>query len=248
MTKLFCLTFIALLLFLSVQGQERKETSAYFDLIKAIISTENLGNKTVYRLDTLKSKFIPSRSHVTDYFNRDIDFGFKHRRILMSLNFAGYQIDLFCHNDTIVLSSITSADFKSISYDNYNKETIDIFLKQHNKFYSSSKTPRQLIQEISLPEEYAFYCGDGMPKTQKGKYIEQLVEEENIATLTDMLKSLNCETQAYGVAGLEMLEKRDYQISYDTKKLIAHIKKRNSELVVCSGCLSGLIEKIYTKK
>jgi 2-hydroxy-3-keto-5-methylthiopentenyl-1-phosphate phosphatase len=246
MTKLLCSTFVSLLLFLSVQGQDRKETSAYFDLIKAIISTENSGNSAVYRLDTLKSKFIPSRSHVTDYFNRDIDFGFKHRRILMSLNFAGYQIDLFCRKDTIVLSSVASADYKSISYDNYNKEVIDQYLKQRNKFYSSSKTARQLIKEISLPEEYAFYCGDGMPKTQKGKYIEQLVDDENIATLTDMLKSLNCETQAYGVAGLQMLEKRDYQISYDTQKLIDHIKERNSELVVCSGCLSGLIEKIVS--
>lgn len=236
------------MLFLSVQGQDKKETSAYFDLIKAIVTTEKLGNNLVYRLDTLKAKFIPSRSHVNDYFNRDIDLGFKHRRIAMSLNFAGYQIDLLCKNDTIFLSSISSADYKGINYDNYDKEVIYQFLKQHNKFYNSGKTPRQLIKEISLFEEYAFYCGDGMPKTQKGKYIDQLVEEENTSALVSMLKSFNCETQAYGVAGLEMLQKRGYQIPYEIQEQIDHIKKRNSELVVCSGCLSGLIDKIYTKK
>lgn len=248
MIKFLCSTIFSVLFFFSVLGQDKKETSAYFDLIKAIVTTEKLGNNLVYQLDTLKSKFIPSRSHVNDYFNRDIDFRFKHRRITMSLNFAGYQIDLLCRNDTVFLCSIITADYKSINYDKFDKKVIGQFLKQRNKFYSSSKTPQQLIKEISLPEEYAFYCGDGMPKTQKGKYIEQLVDDEDTETLIDMLKSINCETQAYGVAGLEMLEKRDYQISYDTQKLIDHVKKRNSELIVCSGCLSGLIEKIYSKR
>ena len=85
MTKFFCSTFFSLLFLLSVQGQDKKESSAYFDLIKNIVTTEKLGNNLIYRLDTLKSKFIPSRSHVTDYFNRDIDFGFKHRSITVNL-------------------------------------------------------------------------------------------------------------------------------------------------------------------
>ena len=248
MIKIFSLTIFSFLFFLSVQGQGKKETSAYFDLIKAIVTTEKLGNNLVYRLDTLKSKFIPSRSHVNDYFNRDIDFGFKHRRITMSLNFAGYQIDVLCKNDTIFLSSITSVDYKGINYDNFEKTVIDQFLKERNNFYSSSKTSQQLLKEISLTEEYAFYCGDGMPKAQKGKYIEQLVDNENVETLINIVKSFNCETQAYGVAGLEMLEKRNYQIPYDIQKLINHIKMRNSELITCSGCISGIIGKIYSRK
>ena len=248
MTKFFCSTIFSLLFLLSVQGQDKKETSAYFDLIKNIVTTEKLGNNLVYRLDTLKSKFIPSRSNVTDYFNRDIDFGFKHRSITVNLNFAAFRVDLLCRHDTIFLSSIASVDYNSLSYDNYDKEVVDEFLKRRNKFYNSSKTFRQLIKEISFLEEYAFYCGDGMPKTQKGKDIDLLVDDENVATLNDMLKSFSCETQAYGVAGLEMLEKRDYQLPNDTKKLINHIRQRNSELIICSGCLSGLIEKIYTKK
>lgn len=231
MTKFLCYSFFSIFLFLTVQGQDKKEKSVYFDLIKAIIANEGLGSNAVYRLDTLKSKFIPSRSHVIDYFNRDIDFGYKHRRITVSLNFAGYHVDLLCRNDTIVLSSIISADHNSLRHDNFNKVAIEQLLKHRNKFYHSSKTPEQLIKEISLQEGYAFYCGDGMPKTQKGKYIEQLVDNENTAALIDMLKSFNCETQVYGVAGLEILEKRDYQIPYEAQKLIEHIKKRNSELV-----------------
>jgi phosphoserine phosphatase len=63
-----------------------------------------------------------------------------------------------------------------------------------------------------------------------------------------MIKSLNCEIQAYGVTGLEMLQKKDFQISYKTQQLINYIKKRNTELVICSGCFSGVIEKIYTNE
>ena len=247
MTK-FLFSTILVFYFFSAQGQSKKETTAYFDLIKSIVISEKNDTTLFYRLDTLKSKFIPSRSHLNDYFNRDIEFGFKHRRITMSLNFAGYQIDILCKNDTIFLCSISSTSYNSIKYDTFDKQTIELLLKKRNKLYNSNKTSGQLIKEISLPEEYAFYCGDGMPKTQKGKYIEQLVDEENRSTLIKMVKSFNCETQAYGVAGLEMLKKRDYEISYDIQKLIDHIKKRNSELVVCSGCLSGLIDKIYSKK
>lgn len=245
MTKFLCSTICSLLFFLFVHGQGRKETSAYFRLIQDIVAIENTGNNLVYRLDTLKQKFIPSRSNLNDYFNRDIDFGFMHRRIIMSLNFSSYRIDLLCRNDTIYLSSISSADYKSINYDNYNKEMIEQFLKERNGLYNSQKTPGELIKEISFPEEYAFHCGDGMSKTKRGAYIERLVDDENTATLIEMLKNFNCETQAYGVAGLEMLKKKAYQISYGAQKLIDHIKNRNSELIICAGCLSGLVEKIY---
>jgi hypothetical protein len=63
----------------------------------------------------------------------------------------------------------------------------------------------------------------------------------------DMLKSFNCETQAYGVAGFNMLAKKEYEIPFNILKLIQHIKKRNAELVTCSGCLAGIINKIYSK-
>lgn len=242
------LLVILLSCFLPVQGQEKIEISNQFNLIRNIVTTETIGNNLIYRLDTLKSKYIPSRSSLTDYFNRDIDFGFKHRRMLMQLDFEEYQINVLCRNDTIFVVSVISPDNMNILYGNYNKEVIDVFLKQRNTFYGSSKTAAQLTEDISLPEQYAFYCGDAAPKTQQGAYIEQLVEVKNIIALAAMLKSFNCETQAYGVAGFDMLRKKGYKASDDIKGIIKHIKKRNSELIVCSGCLAGLIQKVYSKK
>lgn len=243
MTRFLYLSIFSLLFFLTVQGQDKGETTAFIDLIKPIIDTEKSGDHLIYRLDTMKY----SRGEIYDYFNRDLDFGFKHRRIIVGSIFTDYHINLLCRNDTIFLSTITGANYGKINFYNYDQPVIDQFLKQRNKFYRSSKTVQQLIKETSLVEEYAFYCGDANPKTEKGKYIEQLVDEEATWAFVDMLKNFNCETQAYGVAGLEMLKKRDFQISDAAEKLIAHLKKRNTELVVCYGCLI-LIDKIYSKE
>ncbi len=245
MTRLIYLVILTTLFLQRANGQDKNETKAYFNLLTTILTTENLGNNLVYRLDTLKARFIPSRSHFSDYFTRDIDVGFQHRRIGINLNFSGFQIDLLCRKDTIFLSSIVASNFNSVRHDEYDSEVIGRFLKKRNKFYGSSKTVRQLISEISFAEEYAFYCGDGSPKTKKGKYIEQLVQEENIESLKEMLRSLSCETQAYGVAGFDMFENNGNQIPSEISWLIDHIRTRNSELIVCSGCMSGLVKKIY---
>ncbi|MGV3587986.1 MAG: hypothetical protein ACO1OF_13350 [Adhaeribacter sp.] len=100
-------------------------------------------------------------------------------------------------------------------------------------------------EEISSNITYAFYCGDGLPKTNEGKHIERLVNTRSIIKLNEMLNSINIETQTYGVAGFEMLSKKFVKISKEQKEVINYIKKRNSEVVTCSGCLTGLVEKIY---
>ncbi len=89
---------------------------------------------------------------------------------------------------------------------------------------------------------------DGSPKTIEGKYIEKLVDEENVEELTNMLQSFCVETQAYAVSGFSMLGKNDYPVSPEILKLINYIQKRNSETITCSGCLTGLVEKIYPKE
>jgi hypothetical protein len=47
--------------------------------------------------------------------------------------------------------------------------------------------------------------------------------------------------------GQDKKETLDYFIPYDAIKLIGHIKSRNSEVIICSGCLSGIVEKVYSK-
>jgi hypothetical protein len=76
-----------------------------------------------------------------------------------------------------------------------------------------------------LDEDYAFYCGDGSPKTSKGKYIEDLAKNHKVNKLLKLLGSLNCEEQAYGYAGFTILQKSGYEVPSEVRKIMTHIKK-----------------------
>jgi hypothetical protein len=233
-------------------AQNAEETSAWMERIKVILAGEKTGNHLLYRLDTLKSEFIPSRSRVVDYFNRDLDFGYRHRRLNVELNMSMYQVDLLCFHDTIYLSSvITDPEFywePDLSSRQFDSAHVMPYLSRRNRFYRSKKDVSQLFSEISLDEEYAFYCGYADSKTEKGRYIDSLVDAEDVSTLTDMLKSINCETQSYGIAGLERLEAQNVDLAPEITYLIRYVKRRNSELTTCSGCLRGLVTRIYSRK
>ena len=107
---------------------------------------------------------------------------------------------------------------------------------------------KDLIKEISEYRVFAFYCGDGSPLTEEGKQITEIAAEEKTDTLFQMLQSICVETQAYGVSGFKILENNGYPIASDVSKIIKRIKKRNSETVTCSGCITGLIRKIYSER
>nr|WP_295872767.1 hypothetical protein [uncultured Chitinophaga sp.] len=213
------------------------------DAVQHILRTERSCKQFVHRLDSLKTQQAPIKA----LLDRDMGFSYRHQRIGSADYGFNYNIDLLTKEDTIVLAVLSRPD-GGILFKKYDSLQVQNYLSHRNKFYQSSRSIQQLFKELPMRNIYAFYCGDGLPKTDEGKYIEQLVEEENTAVLTDMLQSFNCETQAYGVAGFLMLEERDYDVPYTVQRLISHIKKRNSELLTCSGCFSGIVEKIYSRK
>ncbi|MBC9913485.1 hypothetical protein [Chitinophaga varians] len=222
----------------SLFSQEKQEIQSAIEPVKHILHTETSCKQLQYRLDTL-NKLISGRV----FLNRDVDFSHRHIRLQPGFFRMGYCIDVLTKNDTIVLSCITGPD-SAICFRNYDTSRLNDYLHQRNKFYQSSKSADELFAELSTQEFYAFYCGEGMQKTEGGKYTKRLVEEKNTAALTDMLRSFNCETQAFGVAGFYMLKEKNYAIPAPVKRLISHIKKRNSTLAICSGCFLS-VEKIY---
>lgn len=246
------LTFTLFLSLIKTNGQTAK---AYFTLVDSVVLTEVTSKSLQIKLDTLKSKFIPSRSSFSLSFDRDIDFGFRHNRLSIQLNFERFQIDLLARNDTIFARTIRhyynpfDMDKTTLAFDSsFSFEKVNEYLNQRNKFYKSQKTPKDLIKEISDYRVFAFYCGDGSPLTDEGKQIKEFVAEEKTDDLLQMLQSICVETQAYGVSGFRMLENNGYPIASDISKIIKRIKKRNSETVICSGCITGIIEKIYSKR
>ena len=75
--------------------------------------------------------------------------------------------------------------------------------------------------------------------------IKSFVDEEDIESLKILLSNFNCEKQAFAVEGFSMLSKNEVEIPNEYNILIKHIKERNAELQICSGCITGLVEKIY---
>lgn len=248
-TRKIFTTFILLLVLIKTIGQTPK---AYFKVVDSIVLTETTSKNLQTKLDTLKSKFIPSRSSFSLSFDRDIDFTFRHHRLSVQLNFERFQIDLLTRNDTIFARTIRhyynpfEMDKTTLAFDSsLSFEKANEYLNKRNMFYKSQKSLKDLIKEISEYRVFAFYCGDGSPLTEEGKQIKEIVAEEKTDELFQMLQSICIETQAYGVSGFKMLENNGYPISSDVSKIINRIKKRNSETVICSGCITGIIEKIY---
>ncbi|MDX5419759.1 MAG: hypothetical protein LPK09_11135 [Hymenobacteraceae bacterium] len=226
----------------STFGQEAQK---YFDQINKIVSREALMGDLYNRIDSLQSRKIPSRSGIAKHLDRDIDFGYRHQQISLQINFERFTIDLLTKNDSVLLSVISHNDHKKLHKAYYNELVIQSYLTLRNQFYRTDKKVKDLVKEISLDKVFAFYCGDGLPETDEGKNVNRLVKDKNIQKLSDMLGSINIETQSYGVEGFEMLKKKLVRIPKEHKEIIEHIKERNSEVITCSGCLSGLVNKLY---
>ena len=245
MAKILLVVLLLMRLLQPACGQAADTPEKYLARIQSVVASERLGSRVVQRLDSLMAKHMPSRSYLNGQFNRDLDLGFKQRRLTMSLNFYRFQVNLLCRNDTIFLRTIDSEEDKRCSDHQYNHVVVAAFLQKRNEFYQSTQTAEQLLLDIASPREFAFYCGDVNPLTADGAMINQLVAKRKAAPLLAMLASLNCETQAYGVAGLQQLQRRGYRLPAVSQVLVNYIKARNSELVTCSGCFAGLVRKIY---
>ena len=243
---------ISIFLFFHLQGSAQ-HAKVYFKVADSILMKENSSTRLYNKLDTLKSRFMPSRSSVTIYFNRNIDFGYKHERINLRLNLENYQIDLFIINDTIYAKTIRhffnpyEMESETLEF-HFSADTLNLsgYLKKRNKMYNSTKTASDLIKEISKYKVFAFNCGFGSSKTKEGKYIEWLAEENNTTDLIKMLQSFSVEDQAYGISGFEILKRKGYPTPLEIQNLIRQIKRRNSDTITCSGCSSGLITKLYS--
>jgi hypothetical protein len=244
MKYLSCLIF--LFFAFKVHSQTESEVEKNFTKIKNSISSENNLKNTRHKLDSLQFTFKDRKNNYVDYFlNRAIDFDFNHNRIRVRFDLWEYQIDLVTKNDSIIFKSIKTEYYKKHSFLSINEKVLKEYLKKRNGFYKSTKSIKDLQIEISLDETFAMFCGDGMPNTPEGIRIKNLVEDEDVDSLQKMLADFNCERQAFGVEGFRLLSINNVEIPEECKKWIEHIKQRNSELQICSGCITGIVKKIY---
>nr|WP_294948241.1 hypothetical protein [uncultured Mucilaginibacter sp.] len=218
----------------------------YLKKIKAIADEEVTATKLLAKLDSIKRTRRPTDSNVKTLFNRSVDFGYYHQRIDVRYNGKDYHINLLTKNDTILFSKTGHGNsiFMNMQAEEWNKtlqgkvDTIQIlrFLKERNKYYGTVKTIKNVIDELTLNETYALYCGDGAPQTGAYAEIIELAKKNDQKKFSIWLTSICCEEQAYATLGYKLLRKNRFKVDRKTLKLVNHINQRKSAIVQCSGC------------
>ena len=102
------LSLIIFLFFaLNIQAQTEFEAQKNFIKIKEILTTESSSKNLITKFNSLKLTFKDQiNNHVYDFLNRDIDFNYSHKRIMVIFDTWQYQIDIITKNDSIYLKSI----------------------------------------------------------------------------------------------------------------------------------------------
>lgn len=240
---------ILILAFLLIGHCALSQEVQYFRKLENVVAQERSYARCYQKIDSIKQTRRPNDSQIVVFFDRDVDFGFRHQRLKVEFNSTDYQINFLLKGDTVCLADISfDNSFYDGFYKKYNNVFIDTtacsrFLKLRNNFYGSSKTLKGLREDLILNEDFAFYCGEAAGKTGKGIYIERLVATKNSNKLLKLLQSISCEEQAYGEWGLKKLKANRYKLPPLTSRLLNHIKKRDSEISTCAGCFSNLVKK-----
>ncbi|GGE00004.1 hypothetical protein [Planktosalinus lacus] len=159
------------------------------------------------------------------------------------MEYKEYQVHVFSKNDTII---------GLINYDPFREKTnfyfdFEVLKKQidfHNTYYKTNFTISDFVDQILDDRIYGYVCGYAPVVYDVPRYNELLFDDKkNISEFRHWIKSFNPELQTYGVDALEYLEKnKKVKLTESDKKIIRTIKKRNSTLNTCSGCL-GVFEK-----
>lgn len=211
-----------------------------------------------FNLDTLKNKKFKYIRRVNSTnggfeFDRMLDNGLKESIYTVvidyplerEMKYKEYKVYVFLKNDLII---------GLINYDTYRKKTNSYFdyeklyahVELHNKFYETKLENSDFVDQLVKMEIYGYSCGYATVSNAALEYKDLYFDNiTNAKYFRNWLTSFNPELQSYGVDALEYLEEKyKLQLSPLEKKIIKHIKARNSILLACGGCVS-FPRKIY---
>ncbi|MCH4824617.1 hypothetical protein ML462_15695 [Gramella lutea] len=197
--------------------------------------------KEVQEISKLKSKKFKDFEIITTFteLDRKIDFGYKHHRILvMPYSGSDLKINFISYNNKIVVGWISensvSKGILNTEYFKSNDSFIEDYITKHNKFYNTNFRKEDFDKEIL--NEYTVGFGCGMAGTEIPDISEKtlkLIERGSIKKLNSFLRSISPEVQTLGAIGILRIGK----INKEQRKIIDHLKMRNSKVYSCSGCI-----------
>ncbi|MFL0354814.1 hypothetical protein [Xanthomarina sp. GH4-25] len=232
-------TLILLTLFII---QTTKGQNNLADLNAYIKKTENISE-----LSNLKSVQFDSLSILSTFneLERQIDFGFKHHRILI-VPYSGsdLKLNLVSKNGEIQITWISEFDpSNDVNFNILNVPKNSDFLKEyvqnHNGFYKTELTESDFENQIINEYVVGFGCSiDGLTVPKESKKMLKLVKRKNREELNKYLTSFSPELQTLGAIGLLKIGK----LTKEQKNIIKHLKNKNSVIYSCSGCSYGIGE------
>jgi hypothetical protein len=215
-------------------------------------------NKSLSETSTLKSfqeALIQKNNHYTikdssQILNRQVDFGC--RQIVYEIEvyykgeiYFGSHAILITRNDTIIFGKLQllNYDDKVVLNSNFkeDKNAISQYLVKHKELYKLKLKSKDFKKELSREIIFGFGCsfsGSFYPK--EAKRMLKYVASKDQKSLSKLVRHLSPELQAYGACGLLRLERNGYILASADLNIIEHLKKRNSKINSCSGCIYGV--------
>ncbi|QHI38387.1 hypothetical protein IMCC3317_37790 [Kordia antarctica] len=244
MKKIITCTFF--LLSVCLFSQNKEEIEADYEL------QGYFKNYQEFNIDSLKAKKFKHIVYIDlqgngFIFERKLENNLKQTVYTILVNFPygkyqrhkEYKVHMFSKNDSIIgLISYHAKTGSVNSYFDYKKLYAHIEL--HNELYETKFGVSDFIDQFKTMKTYGFHCGFSPIMNGALQHDDFYFDNiRNAKHFRKWLKSFNPELQAFGIKALEHLEEKEkLPLSPLEKKLIKHIKTRNSTLLICGGCVS----------
>lgn len=231
-------TVIILFLFLiqTLNGQNN------ITKLKSILSNiEYVDSISTIKKTDFKSVNILSIYHSLE---RQIDFGYEHHRFMILIIPGGdLMLDIITKNEIVKMGWLSEYHFLDSKENSFVFKSTNGFLKkyvrQHNLFYNTDFEFSDFINQILTEYVVAFGCGyDGNAISKEAKKSSKWAKNKNERKLMKYLTSFSPELQTLGTIGLLEIG----NLSNEQKRIIEHLKKRNSIIFSCMGCEYGVGE------
>jgi hypothetical protein len=121
-----------------------------------------------------------------------------------------------------------------------NTYQIDRYLNQHEVLYKTQKSRTEFTNQLTGLIDFGFACGWGGHKPPKAAEMVGFVHNRKYRELSNWLKGINPELQAYAIVGLMALRDSGIKIEPNDELIIYHLAERNSTINSCAGCAYGM--------
>lgn len=207
-------------------------------------------------------KFIngnPSLTKLTDYFkspaetfaprlmyinNRIISEGIDQSEICIEIGSTTYDFNILTRSDTIFYLQSRTWHKDSVLFEYRNDTLLTNCIKQHNDFYQTSI---DILNENSFITEkfvYGFGCGWAGTEPVKRNELNFLLSKQDYQIISQWLRSMNPEIQAYGLEGMYMLSKSGLKLTLKDIEIMEYLVNKPFNIYACRGCIYG-IDKHY---